>query len=137
MQKQIQLTTLLGITMKITWDGQLVLTAPFTGNTNHIGSAFAGSLGSIATLAGWARISLLPCKRGVTANVLIQDSSIQYLRPVLSDFEASPEMLRKGNLDNFLETLRRKGRSPVQVNVRIRDADGSAVTFSGRYIAFI
>jgi thioesterase domain-containing protein len=135
MQRQIPVASLLGIKMRTSCDGQLRLTAPLAGNTNHVGSAFAGSLNAVAALAAWAWLSLLIERRGVVANVVVQDSVIRYLRPVLSDFEALPEIAGEDNFDTFIGILRRKAKSRLRINVQILDASGTAAIFSGRYVA--
>jgi thioesterase domain-containing protein len=79
--------------------------------------------------------ALLLRTRHFIGNVIIQDSSIQYLRPVISDFEASSEIPAEHQLDEFLKMLRRRAKSRLLVHVSIFDSSGVAVAFSGRYIA--
>ena len=135
LRSQIPVSSLLGVKVKVACSDQLILTAPLSGNTNHIGSAFAGSLSATAILTGWAWVCLLLSRQGIDAQVVLQDSFIRYLRSIRSDFEASTAIIANVDLDEFLKTLRRKARARLQVKVHIRDSGGPAVAFSGRYIA--
>jgi len=61
--QDIPITQHMGITIALTiarYDEQgLVLKAPLAGNTNPKGTAFAGCINSLTTLAGWGSIWLL------------------------------------------------------------------------------
>ncbi len=128
-------TQRLGIRVVGRRDGQLALSAPLAANTNHRGTAFAGSLNAVATLAGWATIWLLLRDHGLPAHVVIQDSTVRYLRPVTSDFEALARPLDPAAVARLLEVIRRRGRGRIQIEVVVADARGEAVVFQGRYVA--
>src|SRR5262249_15559514 len=66
----------------------LTLGAPLAANINHKRTAFAGSLNSVVTLAGWGLLWLVLQELKIAARVVIQDSSCSYLRPVSNDFSA-------------------------------------------------
>jgi thioesterase domain-containing protein len=66
--------------------GRLHASAPLQPNANHMGSAFGGSLSMLATVTGWAMMhqvvqdAVEDMKRRV--EVMIQESDIEYMRPV-------------------------------------------------------
>src|ERR1700686_1757934 len=71
------------------YDGeQLALTAPIERNINHKATAFAGSLNSVVTLAGWGMIWLLLKELDSGGTFVVQDSGSHYRRPVTQDFTA-------------------------------------------------
>ena len=111
------------------------LRAPLAANINHQGTAFAGSLNAVATLAGWATVWLLLRRRGHPAHVVIQDSAIRYLRPVTTDFEAVCEAPSEELVTHMVEALRRRGRGRIGLEVTVRDEVGPAIAFRGRYVA--
>lgn len=128
-------TQRLGVRLVDIRHGVVRLRAPFASNTNHAGTAFAGSLNAIATLSGWATVWLLLREREITAQVVIQDSSVRYLRPVTSDFEAVCEAPRQALIEHFVEAVTRRGRGRIELQISVHDGDGEAVVFRGRYVA--
>ena len=131
---EMPVTQHLGITVAGIDDGTLVLQAPLEANRNHQGTAFAGSLNALATLAGWSAVWLLVHDGGLDARVVIQDSSIRYLRPVTSDFAARCARPAAAAIDRLLETVRKKGRGRIELEVSVVDSGGPAVHFVGRYV---
>lgn len=111
------------------------LAAPLAANRNHKGTAFAGSLNAIATLAAWSWFWLLLDSRRETAQVVVQDSTIHYARPVISDFTATCDAPGMATISQCLAAYRRSGRGRLRLDVEIADAKGTAATFSGRFVA--
>jgi thioesterase domain-containing protein len=137
LQTEMPVTQHLGIRVIGQPDGQLVLGAPLAGNTNHTGTAFAGSLNALATLTGWATVWLLLQSHGLRGHVVIQDSTARYLHPVTSDFQARATAPDTKAVTRLLETVRRRGRGRIEIEVTVADVDGKAVAFRGRYVAAV
>ena len=135
LQTELPVTQHLGIRVASAQPEQVILTAPLDTNRNHQGTAFAGSLNAIATLAAWSWVWLLLREHGLRAQVVIQDSCITYARPVASDFTATCVAPEAAAVGRFLEALRRRGRGRIRLNAQVHDRGGLAVTFSGRYVA--
>jgi len=135
LRAEIPATRLLGIEPARCNSGALVLKAPLAPNRNDKGTAFAGSLCAIATLAGWSAIWLALRDAGLEGIIVIQDSSIRYLRPVTRDFEARCSMPAPAQLARFLAALRKQGKARLKLRVVIPKAGTDAVTFTGRYVA--
>jgi thioesterase domain-containing protein len=114
---------------------RVILTAPLETNRNHAGTAFAGSVNALATLAGWSWVWFLLRRHEVEAQILIQDSRISYGRPVTSDFKAICETPSERAMHRFLAMLHRSGRGRINVDVQVCDHTGTAVSFAGRYVA--
>lgn len=131
---EMPVTLHLGIRVVGYEDGCLTLAAPLAANRNHKGTAFAGSLNAVATLAGWATVWLAVCEAGLDAHVVIQDSATKYLRPVNGDFEACAHRPARESLDALFRMVRKRGRGRVAVTVTVSDGGGEAVTFTGRYV---
>lgn len=112
----------------------LTLRAPLAPNINHKRTAFAGSLNSVVTLAGWGLLWLVLQELELPARVVIQDSACSYLRPVSNDFSAfcrkpGPEYIAK-----MAEVLKRRGKARIELNAEIHDETTVAVSFTGRYV---
>lgn len=115
----------------------LVLGAALAPNINHKKTAFGGSLNSLATLACWGLIQLLrPEKPKAAMTVVIQESRVQFLKPVARDFEAICPLPAPAKLKKFLHMLERKGRARLELEARIPASSGNALSFHGRFVAY-
>jgi thioesterase domain-containing protein len=128
-------TQRLGVRLVGIRHGAVSLQAPFAANTNHAGTAFAGSLNAIATLSGWATVWLLLREREISAQVVIQDSTVRYLRPVTGDFEAVCAPPSEEAIAHLVAAVTRRGKGRIELAIAVRDHQGDAVQFRGRYVA--
>ncbi len=136
LSSEIPVTRQLGIVPRSVDARQVTLAAPLAANHNHTGTAFAGSINALATLAGWSMMWMLLRHHEFAGHVLLQDSTISYLRPVRSDFHASCGAPDAPAVERFLAALRRRGRGRLALRVTVSDAQGPAANFSGRYVAY-
>lgn len=112
----------------------LVLGAPLEPNGNDKGTAFGGSLYSLAVLAGWALLSQQMRSRGIDCEVVIQESEVEYLQPVTAAFQAKVRAPDDAALQRCLSTLARYGRARIEVEVIVESARVEAVRMRGRYV---
>ncbi len=115
-------------------DGRLTLRAPLALNLNDKGTAFAGSLAMVATLAGWSLVWLLLRERGIAGDIVLQDSSVKYLRPVTSDFAAEASHPDDDTLRALYRTIERRGKGRLKLTISLSDLEGIKVVFTGRYV---
>jgi thioesterase domain-containing protein len=120
------------------YDGQrLRLRAPLSANVNDKGCAFGGSLGSLMTLAAWGLVTLRVQEAGMQADVFVADSRIRYLAPLFADLEAEAELDAAAAWQDFIATLRERGRARTELVARVPLPDGGvAAEFGARYVAF-
>lgn len=113
---------------------RVCLHAPLCANHNDKGTAFAGSLSALMTLAGWA---LIYCRLAAVADqydIVIHHGQVRYQAPVRSDFVALAE-LGGENWPDFEAQLQNRGRGRILIPTRI-EADGAiAAQFDGYYVA--
>ncbi|MEO2045230.1 MAG: YiiD C-terminal domain-containing protein [Pirellulales bacterium] len=115
--------------------GQLAMSMPLTPNRNHQDSAFAGSLNALCTIVGWGTLFMLLEQQNLFGNIVIRRSNIRYRRPVrTSQVVAQGLPLLAEEVDYFYELLQSKGKSKLNVDVEIADAQGPLVTFQGSYV---
>lgn len=114
----------------------LVLGAALAPNLNHKKTAFGGSLNSLATLACWGLIQLLRPETKTAMTVVIQESRVQFLKPVARDFEAICPLPAPDKLEKFLHTLERKGRARLELEATISASGAIALSFQGRFVAY-
>ena len=132
---EIPITRHLGIRV-VDYDGeQLALAAPIERNINHRATAFAGSLNSVVTLAGWGLIWIVLQEMNIPATTIIQNSTSDYRKPVTQDFIATCRKPEGRQIDQFARTLREKGRARLELQAGIHEHDVLVVSFQGRYVA--
>lgn len=119
------------------YDGtRLRLHAPLAANVNDKGCAFGGSLASLMTLASWGLVAMRVQAAGLGADVFVADSQVRYLAPLFADIEAEAELAADTSWDEFIATLRARGRARTQLVARVMlPGGGVAATFSARYVA--
>jgi thioesterase domain-containing protein len=125
----------IGVRVESADDTRLVLYAPLAGNANDKGTAFGGSLFSVSVLAGWAWLTRHLARESCAADVVIQESRMQYLIPVRGDFRAHLCLPAAEEVARFRRMLRRAARGRIGLRVEIRDGDGVATRFDGLYTA--
>ena len=127
----------LGFAVEEVSEAGVRLGASFDINRNHQGTAFAGSVNALATLAGWAVVWLTLQDAGIEANAVLQDSEIRYLHPIMTDFSAICSFPSDAERTALLSavTRHRRGRVPVQVDVIAHNA--TVARFHGRYVALL
>lgn len=115
---------------------RLTLTAPLEPNVNDKGTAFGGSMAAIAALTGWAITTLTLREHGETAEIVIVDSRLKFLRPVRETIVAECIPPDAAAVERFIQHYRQRGKARWTVEVVVR-ADGEpAMTFSGQYGIF-
>ncbi len=134
---EIPLTQHIGLRVVSYEEGRLVLHAPLAANINHKQTAFAGSLNALVTLAGWGQVWLLLKELDLVGEIVIQDSSSNYLHPVNSDLAAICCKPEPAQISKLASALKKRGRARIELSAEIYDNDAVAVTFTGRYVIFI
>ena len=93
----------------------------------------------LATVTGWAMMhqvvqeAVEDMKRRV--EVMIQESDIEYLRPVYENISVICERPDEDALERFQTMLDRWGRARLDLKCKIDAAGERAVTFIGSYVA--
>ena len=114
----------------------LALAAPLAPNVNDKGTAFGGSMAAIAALTGWAITTITLRDHGETAEIVIIDSTLKFLRPVRETIVAECVLPDAATVETFIERYRQRGKARWTVDVVVR-ADGEpAMTFKGHYGVF-
>lgn len=97
-------------------------------NVNVHGTAFAGSLYAVCTLALWGLVnSRLPA----AASLVLVDGSIRYRAPVVGDIVARCS-IPGDRMDAFLHRLERQGKARLEAVVEVPGKKGVAAQYSGQ-----
>jgi len=116
-------------------EGEVVLSAPLEPNINHHQTVFGGSLSALAMLAGWSSTHLLLVRKEVPSHIVIQSSSMEFLRPTNGRFEAHCPAPDPGSAEKFLQTLVKFGKSRLDVHVSVQANGRETAVFKGTYAA--
>lgn len=133
--KKIPISKDMGISLS-KYDAEgLVVKAPLHKNINHKQTVFGGSLNAVATLSGWIFLYLMLDGFESPAHIVIQKSSIRYLKPVPNDFEAICEWPDHKELVSFQKMYQKKRRARIELHSKILVNGEPAVLFDGVFVA--
>ena len=100
-------------------------------NVNVHGTAFAGSLYAVATLAVWGLVnSRLPDN----ASLVMAEGNIRYVKPVVGDIVARCE-IDAAEMQAFLAAVKNKGKGRLVAIARVAGDDQPAAEFTGHVYA--
>lgn len=103
---------------------------------NHRNSVFGGSIASLLTLAGWAKMKNLMDNYDDKATIVIQNSEIKYLKPVLTDFIAETIQVDEKILIKSLNMFKKKNKMRLDLKVVLKELNKGEVLaeFIGRFV---
>ncbi|HEX3846882.1 MAG TPA: YiiD C-terminal domain-containing protein [Steroidobacteraceae bacterium] len=125
----------LGICVESAGDHAVVLRAPLPANANDKGTAFGGSLYSVAVLAGWGWVTCHLAARDRDCEVVIQESTMRFLAPCEGELHARAIAPSEADLDRLFKMLKRAGRGRVPVRVEVGRPHALVASFEGIFAA--
>jgi thioesterase domain-containing protein len=134
LHSEISLTKAIGIEVVEYNDSGLTLSAPLEKNINHKATAFGGSLYSVSVLSGWGLIYLLLKERGLSGQIVIQESNTRFLRPVTSNIIAKCAFESAEQCEKFIRSYKRKGLARVRLQSCVVCNGQTSVLFEGSYV---
>ncbi|MFP8965485.1 YiiD C-terminal domain-containing protein [Pokkaliibacter sp. CJK22405] len=133
----IPLTAAMQLEPLVLSERDLSLCAPIEPNVNDKGTGFGGALASVATLAGWALVSVLAERVEPGAfEVVVHKSNLEYQKPVRSSFTAKVGLPEESELDSFEQKLKERGKAALNLMVHLIADDGIAMLLTGRFVAY-
>lgn len=113
----------------------LTLSAPLAANVNHEGTAFGGSLESLAMLACWGLTWLL-LEPKPDIHIVVAESRMRFLHPVTDTLIAHCELPGLAIRQTFLDTLQRRNKARIELQAKITQAEVPCAQFDGRFVAY-
>lgn len=113
------------------------LGAPLEPNINHEGTAFGGSVSSLALLSCWALVNLILAEvPGLEFDyVVVQDSAMDYATPIAADF--SSVATATSSVERFKTTLTKHGRARLSLAADVLCQGRVCATLNARFVAQI
>ncbi|OOE38742.1 GNAT family N-acetyltransferase [Salinivibrio kushneri] len=130
-QEQIPISDKMGVQISQFTGYHFEVCANLNANLNPRHTMFAGSIFSLATLAGWGMVWLLMKERQLSADIVLADSHIRYRSPVAERPRASVSL---DNLSGELDRLENGRRARVTLDVEFFSGDDKAGVFTGTYV---
>jgi thioesterase domain-containing protein len=130
--QQIPITRAMGVRVVAHDESQFVVEAPVTLNSNHLGTAFGGSINAVATLAAYGLVWL--GLRDNAVHVVVAESSIRFLHPVRDTIRA---ICRRPEAEwaAFQTRFAGKGKARITLSVTVMEAGQTAAEFEGIFVA--
>jgi thioesterase domain-containing protein len=129
----IPLTQAMGLRVVADDDAGFSLEAPVALNSNHLDTAFGGSINAVATLAAYGLLWLELRDQG--ADVVIRDSSIRFLRPIRETIHAICARPDAAEITAFKAELHGKGKARIALRVQVRENDALAADLQATFVA--
>lgn len=113
----------------------IALAAPLGPNVNHTETAFGGSLATLGIVAGWTLLHVALADRGVSAKLLIQHSSMDFIRPADGELRAECRFPDGEALERLLTGLRERRRARIELTAQVLSGGVPVATHRGVYVA--
>jgi thioesterase domain-containing protein len=130
---KIPITRSMGVRVENYDKQRLILSAPLDLNVNHLGTAFGGSLHTLAVLSGYGLLWLE--LKDTECHIVIRKSTISYERPVRGEIRAICVRPGADVLEEFKRTFHQKGKARIALSGIIEDQGETAVHFEGIFVA--
>ncbi|WP_105213485.1 bifunctional GNAT family N-acetyltransferase/hotdog fold thioesterase [Pseudoalteromonas sp. T1lg22] len=130
-RESIPISDKMGIKVESYTDWQFSVVADLDANINVHNTMFAGSVYSMATLAGWGGTYLALREAGKEGDIVLADANIKYLKPIKSQPRAHVD---QQVCEGCFEQLESDGKASYKVPVKIYDGDTLVGEFEGRFV---
>ena len=131
--EQIPITRAMGLRVVAHDESGFAVEAPVALNSNHLRTAFGGSINAVATLAAYGFLWLE--LNDAAAHVVVAESSIRFLRPVRETIRAMCLRPAEEELAVFRRQFSEKGRARISLRANVTEAGEIAAEFQGRFVA--
>ena len=133
LHEQIPITRAMGLRVVANDENGFTVEAPVALNSNHLRTAFGGSINAVATLAAYGFLWLE--LNEAAAHVVVAESSIRFLRPVRETIRATCVRPDASALAAFRTQFAEKRKARITLRVNVTEAGEIAAEFEGRFVA--
>jgi thioesterase domain-containing protein len=137
LHEQIPITKAMEISVIEFSASKVKVSAQLKPNINHMATAFGGSINCLMTVCGWSMMYAIMKEIAPEAHIVIQKSSIDYLRPIHNDFIAECELTEQADKLKFLDMYQRHKKGKLPLKVFCYEKDILLAQYEGQYAAFL
>ena len=137
--EQIPITSAMGVRVVANDENAFVIEAPVALNSNHLRTAFGGSINAVATLAAygflWVELN------DAAAHVVVAESKIRFLRPIRAIIHAQCLRPSANDQETFRAEFATRGKARITLRVEVSEGRGEgdgarvAAEFEGIFVA--
>ena len=131
--QQIPITRAMGVRVVADDEQGFVIEAPVSLNSNHLRTAFGGSINAVATLAAYGLLWLK--LKQPAAHVVVAESSIRFLRPVRETIRAICLRPERDEWAAFQSRFAEKGKARITLRASVVEEGQTAAEFEGIFVA--
>ncbi len=131
--EQIPITRAMGVRVVANDENGFVIEAPVALNSNHLRTAFGGSINAVATLAAYGVLWLE--LDDASAHVVVAESSIRFLQPVRETIRAICRRPAEEELAAFRSQFAAKGKARLTLRVSVIERGETSAEFEGVFVA--
>src|SRR4051812_47227492 len=135
LHEQIPITRAMGLRVVASDENGFTVEAPVALNSNHLRTAFGGSINAVATLAAYGFLWME--LNETAAHVVVAESSIRFLRPVRETIRATCVRPDANTLGAFRAQFGENRKARITLRVTVTEAGERAAEFEGRFAARI
>jgi thioesterase domain-containing protein len=133
LHEQIPITRAMGVRVVAHGEDGFAVEAPVALNSNHLSTAFGGSINAVATLAAYGLLWLELDDPAV--HVVVAESSIKFLRPVRTVIRAVCRRPPSDEWRAFQTKLKNDGKARIALRVQVMEVEQTAAEFEGTFVA--
>ena len=133
--EQIPLSEAMGVQVIETKPDSVILTAPLQPNINHRSTVFGGSASALAIMSAWTLVNFRLQSEGFNSRVVIQKNTINYDKPITSDFAAICSLSDRQIWSRFIKILQRRRKSRITVSSFLQCEQEVVGEFTGVFVA--
>jgi thioesterase domain-containing protein len=133
LHEQIPITRAMGLRIVGQEENGFTVEAPVALNSNHLRTAFGGSINAVATLAAYGFLWLE--LNDAAAHVVVAESWIRFRRPVREKIRATCLRPPAGDFEMFAVHFREKRKARITLRVNVAEAGEMAAEFEGIFVA--
>jgi thioesterase domain-containing protein len=130
---EIPITRAMGLRVVAHDEAGFTVEAPVALNSNHLRTAFGGSINAVATLAAYGFLWME--LNDAAAHVVVAGSSIKFLRPVRETIRATCVRPDAKSLASFRDQFAEKRKARITLKVNVTESGQTAAEFEGRFVA--
>lgn len=135
-EQHIPITKSLNFEIKEIQNANVKIACFYKDHINHKNSVFGGSISSLMTLTGWAKVKIIMESIDSRAEIVIQEGNSKFLKPVLNDFEAISISIDEKVLEKCTKMYKKFGRSRIKIKIILKEIGKEEILseFEGLYV---
>lgn len=133
LHQQVPLTRAMQVHVVSVTPSAVQLGAPLEPNINLHGTAFGGSLATLAVMAGWCAADSALKAHGAEFSLVIQSCKCDFLAPATGELRASAEL--SSDAATALAVLERKGKARLETQAVVSSGGREVLRMQGTYAA--